>query len=132
MALLAPDVGEVLLLKYMLNNVTPDDPIMKLYTNERTPAESDVLAGYTEATDVAYTNVVLAGASWTVSTGGGTTTGTFAEQQFSFSGSASVYGYFVTNVDGGSLLFSERFTGAPFNIPSGGGTIAVTPNVTLD
>ena len=105
---------------------------MHLYTNDLTPAEDDILGDYTEATDVAYASVALTGTSWTVSTAAGVTTATYAQQEFSFSSSASVYGYYVTDNSSANLLLSERFDGAPFNIPSGGGTIAVDPAITLD
>ncbi len=132
MAIVAPDVGEVLLLRYMLNHTAPSDVKMRLFVNDITPSESDLLGTYTEAIDVAYSNVTLTGVSWTVSTAAGVTTGTFAQQEFSFSSSASVFGYFVTDNAGANLLWSERFDAAPFSLPSGGGTIAVDPAIELD
>lgn len=132
MALLASDAGEVVLLQYMLNNVSPTDVEMKLYSNNHTPAESDILGTYTESAIAGYTAVSLPGAGWTVSTSLGTTTGEFAEQTFSFTTSATIYGYYVVNDAADALLWAERFTGSPFNVPGGGGTIAVTPQITLE
>jgi hypothetical protein len=38
----------------------------------------------------------------------------------------------VTRIGKNQVLWSERFSGAvPFNIPTGGGTVSITPRVTL-
>lgn len=132
MSLLAPNVGEVLLLKYMLNNASPTNVELRLFTNNVTPAYTDVLASYTESSAAGYAGITLAGASWTVATSTGTTVANFAQQTFSYSATESVYGYFVTSNGKGQVLWAERFSGAvPFNIPSGGGTVSITPRVTL-
>jgi hypothetical protein len=132
MALVAPNVGEVILLRYMLNHTAATDVEMRLYNNNHTPVEADVLGSYTQASAAGYTAVSLPGVNWTVSTSLGTTTGEHSETTFSFTTSATIYGYYVTDDAATGLLWSERFTGAPFNIPSGGGTIAVTPRITLE
>ena len=44
-------------------------------------------------------------------------------------GPVSVYGYFVTNNAGTVLLWAERFTDGPYNLPSGGGSIKITPSI---
>ena len=132
MPLLAPTVGEVLLLRYMLNYSAATNVELRLYTNNLTPAFSDVLASYTESSATGYAGVTLAGTSWTVTSTTGTAVSNFAQQTFSYTTSESVYGYFVTSNGKGQVLWSERFSGAvPFNIPSGGGTVSITPRVTL-
>jgi len=133
MAIVAPNVGEVLLLKYMLNHTAATDVVLRLYTSNITPAESDTIGTYSgdEPSDIAYTPATLTGTSWTVATVSGTTSATYAERFFSFSTSASSYGYFVTDNSGSSLLWAERFDAAPFNIPSGGGEIAIIPKIEL-
>lgn len=127
MALLVPDVGEAALLTRMLATSV----VMHLYTNDVTPAEADTAATYTEAVDASYAEATLTGGSWTVGTdGGGTTSGTFAQQDFTFGGASTVYGYFVTDVAGTTLLWAERFsTAASFG--AGGGTVSVTPSIEL-
>jgi len=55
----------------------------------------------------------------------------YDQQTFSFTTGADIYGYYITDTTP-KLLWCERFTGAPFRLPSGGGTIAISPRVTLD
>lgn len=134
MTIVAPDVGEIQLLQYMLNNEAATDVVMKLYVSDTTPAESDVLGTYSgdEPVDVAYTPITLAGSAWTFTTIAGVSAGTFAQSTFSFSTTNVLHGYFVTDNGGTELLWVERFDAAPFNIPSGGGTIAIDPRIELE
>lgn len=81
---------------------------MRLYNNNHTPAEGDVLGTYTQASAAGYTAVSLPGTGWTVATSLGTTTGEHAEQTFSFTTSATIYGYYVTDDAASNLLWSER------------------------
>lgn len=132
MGLLAPNVGEVLLLKYMLNYSPATNVELRMYTNNITPAYTDILGSYTESSAAGYAGITLTGASWTVATTTGTTVANYAQQTFSYTTSESVYGYFVTSNGKGQVLWAERFSGSvPFNIPSGGGTVSITPRVTL-
>ena len=131
MALLVPDVGEVELLARALNKNTPDDVELHLYKTDVTPAEGDVVGDYTECDAAGYASVTLTGASWTVSTAAGTTTGSYAQQTFTFTAAQDVYGYYCTNAAGTVLLWAEKFS-STFSIPSGGGTIKVTPKITAD
>jgi hypothetical protein len=134
MALTVPIVGDVLLLRYMLNFQAPADVQMRLYNNNITPHESSALSDFTESTAASpYTAVTLTGASWTVSSGATAgSTGTYAQQSFNFSTADTIYGYFITSGGARTLLWAERFTGGPFQLPSSGGTIAVTPKISLD
>lgn len=128
-----PIVGDVLLLRYMLNFQSPADVQMRLYSNNFTPHESTVMSDFTESTATNYTAVTLAGASWTVASGASAgSTGTYAQQSFNFSTSDTIYGYYVTSGGARTLLWAERFTGGPFTLPTSGGTIAVTPKISLD
>jgi hypothetical protein len=133
MALVCPDEGEVLLFKYMLNHTTPADVILRLYTSNTTPAEGSTFASFTEATEAGYANVTLTGGTdWTINTTTNVTTAQYAQQVFSFTTAATVYGYFQSDNAGTTCLIAERFDGAPFTLPSGGGQITVTPKITLD
>jgi hypothetical protein len=123
MPLLSPNVGEVLLLKYMLNYTAPTNVEIRLYTNNITPA-------YTSA--AGYAGITLTGTNWTIATSSTTAVANYAQQTFSYTTNESVYGYFVTSNGKGQVLWSERFSGAvPFNIPAGGGTVSITARVTL-
>ncbi|MBA7586569.1 hypothetical protein ES695_00105 [Candidatus Atribacteria bacterium 1244-E10-H5-B2] len=125
-ALVVPDVGEVLLLSYALNKVAATDVKLKLFTNDYTPVEGSVVANFTEAVAAGYTAIELAGASWTIESDGGVTTATYAQQTFTFTAASTNYGYYITNNDGSQVLWAERFSDAPHNIPSGGGTEKIT------
>jgi len=131
-SLLAPNVGEVLLLKYMLNYAAPTNVELRLYTNNLTPASTDILASYTESSAAGYAGITLIGTQWTVATTSGTSVANYAQQTFSYTTSESVYGYYVTSNGRGQVLWAERFSGGvPFAIPGGGGTVSITPRVTL-
>lgn len=130
MALICPNSGELTLLEYLVNKSAPTNPILHLFKNNVTPNEDTVIGDLTEATETGYASITLTGSSWTVSTLVGITSATFAEQTFTFTVGADIYGYYVTS-NGGNLLWLERFDGAPFQLPSGGGVIAITPSIEL-
>jgi len=127
MALLVPDVGEVLLLSYSLNKIAPGDSVkLKLFTNDYTPVEGSVVGDFTEADTAGYTAIDLAKADWTVETATGTTTAAQPQKTFTLTGAGSHYGYYITDIAGTGLLWAERFTDAPHAIPAGGGTEKIT------
>jgi len=133
MALVAPQEGELLLLAYMLNKTAPGDPVLRLFTNNiGTIVDGSTIANFTEATQAGYASATLAGTDWTVGASVGVTSANFAAQTFTFTTSATVYGYFITEQSGGDVLWAEVFSAGAFNIPDGGGTIAITPKITLD
>ena len=131
MTIVAPYVGELRLLKYMLNNTAASDVHLHLYTNNITPADPDILGTYIEATDVAYNISTLLGSAFTFATVGVVSTASHSDVMFSFSAAASVYGVYATDSTNNFLLFAERFSTAPFNLPSSGGSIIVSPSIQL-
>jgi len=127
MSILVPNVGEVLALGLICNKTAQGDLKLKLYKSNTTPAEADTVSTYTESTATGYAAKTLTGASWTITTdGGGVTTASYAAQTFTYSAAESVYGYYVTNNAGTTLLFAEKFSDGPYNIPAGGGSVTVT------
>lgn len=135
MALLAPNEGEGMLLAYMLNKTNGDykaqnNPILHLYTNDYQGVEESTKSSFTEATDGSYASVTLTGTSWTI-TEGAPTEAAYAQQDFTFAGSSTVYGYYVTDDSDSTVLWTEKFSTAA-SLGSGGGTISVTPKITLD
>ena len=132
MALVIPNVSEVTLLNNMLNVATPTNTILHLYSNNLTPSSTTVVGDVTEVTSGGYSAITLTSLSWTVSTsGGGITTASYAEQTFNITTSATVYGYYITNV-AGDLLWLERFTAAPFQLPGSGGQVLITSQISLN
>jgi hypothetical protein len=132
MALVCPDQkGEILLLQYIVGMVNADNPVLHLYANDVTPSDSSVIGDLTEvAGATGYGAITLLSANWTTTQAGGITTAVFSEQTFTFTTDATSYGYYVTD-ETTQLLWLERFSGAPFDIPDGGGTISITTKLTL-
>jgi len=138
MALLVPNIGEIESLRYLIaqNNHTaaladqsPRNLVLKLYTSNTTPAESDVPSttayyepygvgntnayGYAPTTGYPYcvnnrtdqdytsqTGILLNGSRWGINNVASGTTATYPEQTFTFTGNAGdVYGYYVTRAN---------------------------------
>lgn len=134
MPLLIPNNGEGDGLSAFVNKSALSDLIMRLYTNNITPAETDTAATYTETTFTGYSAKTLAGANWTI-TEGNPTSAAYAMQQYTSSAgsqSVSIYGLFMTRATGGRIALAERFTSAPYSIVNNGDYIQVTPNITFD
>jgi hypothetical protein len=134
MALVLPNGGEVLALSYMVNKAAPENLVLCLYQSNTTPAESDVIGTYTEATFTGYSNVTLTGASWTV-VAGAPSTASYAQQTFTSSAGSqnqSIYGYYLKRVSTGDLVYAERFSDGPYVIVNNGDAVKVTPQITAD
>ena len=132
MALVVPDQkGEILLLQYIVGMVNADNPVLHLFSNDVTPSDSTVIGDLTEVGGgTGYAAITLVSPSWTTTHSAGVTTAVYSEQTFAFTTDATSYGYYVTN-ETGQLMWLERFSGAPFDIPDGGGTISITSKLTL-
>lgn len=133
MALVVPDQkGEILLLQYIVGMVNADNPILHLYANDVTPSDSTVIGDLTEVSgSTGYAPITLLSNQWTTTQSAGVTTAVYSEQTFAFTTDATAYGYYVTNATN-QLLWLERFNGAPFDLPSGGGTVSITNKLTLN
>lgn len=105
--LATPDI-----LKIILNNISSENQLLKLFTNDITPTETTVVAAFTEASGGGYAAKALAGASWTFSTSNGIQTASYASQTWTFSGalsgSATVYGWYIVQDTSGKLIASQR------------------------
>lgn len=134
MTLLVPNVGEDLALQYLVNKASPQNLVLRLFKSNTTPAEGDTAGTYTEADFTGYAALTLAGASWTV-TPGAPSQAAYAQQTFTSSAeqaSQSIYGYYLTRLTGGELVYAERFTDGPYAITHLGDAIKVTPQITAD
>lgn len=129
MALNVPDVGENLILEMIVNKTAPQNLVLKLYSNNITPSDTDTAGTYTESTFTGYAAITLTGASWGAASGGSIS---YAQQTFTCSGAGSenCYGYFVVQASSGTLLYSERGTGVPFIITTIGDNVKITPTIT--
>lgn len=135
MTLIAPKAGEILLLRYIVNLArdNTDHNVLHLYDNDVTPSETSTAASFTEPSlAIGYAAITLVGSLWTIQQVGDVTTAVFSEQTFTFTTGAEVFGYFVTDTSG-SILWAERLLAdGSFELPAGGGTVAITPALTLE
>lgn len=127
---------------------------LKLYSSNTTPAESDTAGTYTELTTAvgytaggqALTSVRNATLGWAApatvgsggtgnwaQTGGGSFTGstnvpesTYTTLTWTWTGNATVYGYFVVGKDSTTIWWAERFANPPSNFANGS-TLNLTP-----
>ena len=133
MTIVVPNNGEGDVLQYMVNRATPENLVLRLYTNNITPAETDTAGTYTEAAGNGYASITLTGASWNAPSEGAPSSIAYAQQTFTFTGAlGNVYGYYMTRATSGRIALAERFTGAPFNIQNNGDQIKITPQITAD
>src|SRR5687768_1567095 len=127
--LLVPNQGEGDALRYYVNKEAPQDLVLRLYTNDKTPAEGDTAASYTEAAGNGYASKALAGANWVI-TEGAPSYAQYPLQTFIFTGAlGNVYGYYLTRTTSGRIAHAERFTDGPYNVVNNGDRIDVTPYV---
>jgi hypothetical protein len=134
MALVVPNGGEVIALSYLVNKASPENLVLRLFESNTTPAETDVVGTYTEATFTGYAAVTLTGASWTV-TGGAPSSAAYAQQTFTSSAGSqakNVYGYYLTRLSSADLVYAERFSDGPYAIVNNGDSVKVTPTITGD
>lgn len=131
MALVVPDLrGEILLLQYIVGLVDAGNPVLHLYGNDVTPSDSTVIGDLTQCTSAGYAAITLVSSNWTTTQTAGVTTAVYSEKTFSFTTDATAYGYYITDTSG-NLLWLERFSGSPFLIPDGGGSVSITTKLTL-
>ena len=131
MTLRMSNTGEQQALSIMLNKTAGENLRLRLFTNNITPADTDVLATYTEASGSGYANVLLTAANWTV-TAGDPASASYPEITFTFTGAlGSVYGYYITGETSNLVRWAERFPTAPFDVQANGDQIKITPTITL-
>lgn len=127
-----PNTGENIALGVLVNKTAAQDLVLRLYQNNIVPADTDTAATYTEATFSGYAPITLTGSSWGAPTNGSIS---YAQQTFTHNGggtSNNIYGYYVTQVTSGTLVYSERDPAAAFLIANLGDNIKITPTITAD
>jgi len=130
MTLRIPNEGESQMLGIALGKVAFSALTLKLYSNDKVPAETDTTASFTEVSGNGYAAIALTGANWTL-TEGAPTNAVYPEQIFTFTGAAgNVYGYYVVDA-AGKVRWAERFTTSPFVVTAAGDKVKITLNVTL-
>lgn len=133
MALNFPDTGENIALEALVNKTAPQNLVLKLYSNNITPSDTDVAGTYTEATFAGYSAITLTGASWNAASGGSIAYGSQQTFTRSSTGAAeNIYGYFVVQATSGTLVYSERDASAPFAVTNNGDAVKITPTITAN
>lgn len=125
MSIVVPDAAELAL----LNRIFTGDETMHLFVNDITPGAATVLGDFTECTCTGYAAEAMVSESYTVHTVGDNGQADYVQIDFVMSDNGdpdeTIYGYYVTNDAGDTLLFAERFSSSVV-LPSDGGTISVT------
>lgn len=134
MSLVVPKISRQTMLRLLTNNQAPENWVIHLFVNNITPGLNDTVGSYTEAAGGGYTSFTLAGASWAFSNDGSDNgLATFANQVWTFTGAltgaATVYGYYVTRLTTGDLLFAENKFGIA---PILGTVLTLSPLFTLN
>lgn len=130
MALLVGNAAEERMLSQILEG---EDMLLKLFTNNHTPADADVEGDYTEmGATQGYGDITLDSGDWTI-TPGNPSLGAQAQKTFAFTagGPTTVYGYFVVWSSDGQLAWAEKFS-SPQVVENDGDQIKVTPKFTLN
>lgn len=134
MSLVLPSASEATALTFMLGSATPGNQILKLYTNNIAPADTDIAATYTEMATLGYAAKTLTKGSWVTTPGATGLPGSsaYAQQTWTFSAgtAVTVYGYYVVDTTTGLLLWSEAFA-TPKVVQNAGDQILITPVITL-
>src|SRR3990167_11508210 len=131
MALLAADIGEREMLDMILKDTTPEAQIVRLYSNDYDAVEGSVAGDFTEVVGGGYAAKTLTRGSWNAAStdGGGVTSATYAAQTWSWTGAATVVGYFVVGATSGSLLWAERLYAGAGQVFGNGDSLTVTPKL---
>lgn len=128
------NAAELIFLTDLIAN-TLNGTKLKLFQNNHTPVDADVLSDYTECTFTGYAAITLN--SWSAAF---TNVGNKAETDETLrtftagtiGTSNNVYGYYVTDAAGTHLLFAELASGGPYAINTTGQTFSVQPKFTLN
>lgn len=139
MSLVVPNVGDLLMLKFVTNYFATDetagpsggDRLLRLFTNNLNPGKSTVIGDITEATESGYAAITLDGGTWTIATVSGVNSASYPIQTFTFTETATIYGYYITT-QGDSLLWAERFSDGPYVLTIDGGEVTVVPAINFN
>ena len=134
MAVAFTNEAETIALKNFLNILAPENIVIKLYSNNKTPGHTDVVGGYTEVSGGGYTSVAMDATQWSVSAGD-PSQAQYPQIVFTFNGATdqgTVYGYFAVTASTNKLLWADRFPNSPINIANIGDQIKVTITISLN
>lgn len=134
MALVLPSAAEKTVLDFLLGAATPSNQVLKLFTNNIAPSDTDTASTYTEMATLGYVAKTLTKTAWATMAGatGAPAVSTYAQQTWTFTAGTAVpvYGYFVIDSTTGLLLWAEAF-GTAKVVQNTGDQILITPAITL-
>lgn len=132
MGLIVPEEGQIRLLNYIINKTNASDVILHLYTNSVNLGGKTFNTGsFAEATAAGYVAETLSGSNWSAVSNNGIGTALYSTGvTFNFAVGQDIQGYYVTDLSN-NILWAEEFPGAPFQLPIGGGDVAVRPQLQL-
>ena len=133
MTLVLVNGGEVIVVNATTTKTAGENLVLGLFKNNYALLESTVTADLTAADFTGYSATTLTAASWTTTPGSPTNT-TYPEVTFTSSAGSQnqpVYGYYLTQVTSGLLVWAETFTDGPYTITNNGDTIKITLNFTM-
>ena len=109
---------------------TPENWILRMYTNNYTPLTTSVAGSFSEANFTGYSSITLSRSSWgSASVSSHVATASYGTQTWTNSGSSqTLYGYYITGVSG-TLILAEAFA-TPRTVNTGE-SISVTPTASL-
>lgn len=111
MPLLVPTSGENKLLAVMLGKEAVPAATLMLYVNDKTPADADTAASYTEMSTHGYAAKSIDLTTAVINQNNGVAEAVYAQQSWTFTAAApvTVYGYVVKTTGDNTVLWSERF-----------------------
>jgi len=132
-ALVVPDVGEVILLDVMVNGDTLAGFECRLYQNNYTPVQGSVLSDFTVATFSGYAaDWTTFGPASTVSNKGKiVATSPVVYVHNGGATSNTIYGYYIVDTVSNQVVWAEKFA-APQAVANNGDTISITLALTMN
>lgn len=102
-----------------LNKSTPDDWVLRVFTNDATDAFTTVVGDLTECVDAGYSAQSLANASWTASSSNPDVLFAFnTDHDLVAAGATVVWGFYLTNT-AGTVLFGIAKESAAVSLSAG-------------
>lgn len=127
MTIKIPDVAEVTLLGFIRSTFN-SFARLRLFKNDVTPADSDTVSSYTEATFPGY--APQGANTWSAASSvGGAAQVTHPTLTFLRGSGGSgdlIYGYYLTDTAGTTLYYAERDPAAPVNMTVAGNSYAIS------
>lgn len=110
-----PNGAELSILEYAFRTTTPPALTLRIFKSDTTPDEDTVVGDLTEADFTGYAAEVLTRAGWDAAVtdvNGRATISYGSAISWTSTSSQTVYGIYLTENSGNTLIFCERFTDA--------------------